>query len=131
LLIRRECLEAIGLLDESFVMYGEEMDWCYRLQRHGWEAWYSPAAEVVHVGGASANQVPVWKYLQLQRGKVRFFRKHYGHMSAISLVLLIRAASLLKVGALLVAWCASTFTGRTGGGISRWRIYLTAGTARL
>jgi GT2 family glycosyltransferase len=131
LLIRRDCLKVVGLLDEAFVMYGEEMDWCYRLQRHGWETWYSPDAEVVHFGGGSANQVPVWMYLQLQRGRVRFFRKHYGRVSAISLICLIRAASLLKIAAVLFAYCAARFTRRTGGGAMRWRSYLAACTAPL
>jgi GT2 family glycosyltransferase len=53
LVVRAETLRTVGLLDERFFMYFEETDWCRRLATAGWEGWYVPEAEVVHLGGRS------------------------------------------------------------------------------
>jgi len=53
LLVRPEALLEVGLLDERFFLFSEEVDWCYRFHRAGWQVLFTPAAEVVHVGGAS------------------------------------------------------------------------------
>ncbi|MSP11794.1 MAG: glycosyltransferase family 2 protein [Chloroflexi bacterium] len=101
-MIRRACIDQVGLLDESFIMYGEEVDWCYRIRQHGWEVIYQPDARIIHLGGQSALRVPAWKYLQLQRGKVLFFRKHYGPIATAILVNLIRATNLMKAGSFFI-----------------------------
>ncbi|HEX6104576.1 MAG TPA: glycosyltransferase family 2 protein, partial [Gemmatimonadales bacterium] len=56
LAIRRTAFDGTGGFDESFVMYFEEVDLCYRLRQAGWEIHFTPAAEVTHVGGASTSQ---------------------------------------------------------------------------
>ncbi len=53
LLVRRNALEEIGPLDESFFMYVEDLEWCWRARRKGWEIWFEPAAVVRHVGNVS------------------------------------------------------------------------------
>src|SRR5437762_5518039 len=58
LLVRRASADEIGLLDESFYMYFEETDWCYRAHQAGWECWYTPAATVVHCGAHSTSREP-------------------------------------------------------------------------
>jgi N-acetylglucosaminyl-diphospho-decaprenol L-rhamnosyltransferase len=76
LLLRREALDQVGLLDESYFMYAEEVDLCYRMDRAGWERWWVPQAQVVHLGGRSTQQVAETMYLQLYRSKVQFYRKY-------------------------------------------------------
>jgi GT2 family glycosyltransferase len=78
LLLRREALDQVGTLDESYFMYTEEVDLCYRLAAAGWELWYVPAAVVTHYGEASSGQVREEMYLQLYRSKVQFYRKFGG-----------------------------------------------------
>lgn len=56
LLIRRECLEGIGLLDETLFMYGEDMDFCYRAKGHGWKVYYVPTTTVLHHKGQSTSR---------------------------------------------------------------------------
>ena len=51
-LIRKDALPRVGLLDESFFMYGEDMDWCRRFWQCGWQVVFVPAAEAIHYGGA-------------------------------------------------------------------------------
>lgn len=55
LLARREAVEQAGPLDESFWMYGEDLEWSLRLRRQGWEVWFCPQAEVIHHGGQSSE----------------------------------------------------------------------------
>jgi len=53
-LIRREVIDAIGLLDERFFMYFEEVDYCYRATQAGWDIVFNPAITVIHLGGQSS-----------------------------------------------------------------------------
>lgn len=82
LMVRREVIEQVGLLDEGFFMYSEEMDWCYRIKQAGWRIVYLPAAEVMHHGGQSSKQVIAAQHIHFQRSKIRFFRKHHGAVQA-------------------------------------------------
>jgi GT2 family glycosyltransferase len=56
-LLRREAVDAVGRLDETLFMYGEDVEFCLRLRRAGWSVWFEPAAVVRHVGNASGTQV--------------------------------------------------------------------------
>jgi GT2 family glycosyltransferase len=94
LLVRREAADAVGLFDESFFMFSEEVDWCYRFRAAGWKVLFDPGAEVVHVGGASHGGR---MYRENLRGHLRFFAKHYGLAQAE------RARKLLLVGVRLRA----------------------------
>lgn len=76
LLARRTAIEEIGMLDEGFFMNSEEVDWCYRMCRQGWEVWYTPDSAVIHLGGASAKRSTAAQRLRNYRGKVLFLSKH-------------------------------------------------------
>lgn len=82
LLLRREALEAVGLLDDSYFMYTEEVDLCFRLAEAGWQSWWVPGARVVHHGEASSRQAAEEMYIQLYRSKVQFYRKYGGEKRA-------------------------------------------------
>lgn len=97
LLVRRACIEQVGLLDESIVMYGEEVDWCYRIKHANWKVLYTPEASIIHFGGQSSVNLPVRRYLQLQRGRVIFFRKHRNMLAVYMLILFIRLSNLIKI----------------------------------
>jgi GT2 family glycosyltransferase len=79
LLVRREAADAVGLFDESFFMFGEEVDWLTRFRRAGWSVLFTPEAEVVHVGGASHGGR---LFVENLRGHLRFFDKHRGRREA-------------------------------------------------
>lgn len=81
LIIRREVLNAVGLLDESYFMYTEEVDLCYRMQAAGWLLYWVPQSQVVHYGGQSTRQVAAEMFLHLYGSKIHFFRKHYGRFT--------------------------------------------------
>ncbi|MFN0074342.1 MAG: glycosyltransferase family 2 protein [Chloroflexota bacterium] len=78
MLISRAALEDVGLLDEGFFMYCEEVDWCMRARLRGWEIYHHPGAVVVHHGGKSTEQRGGAMYQQLHASRARFYEKHYG-----------------------------------------------------
>ncbi len=105
LLVRRACLDAVGLLDEGYAMYAEELDWCYRAWRSGWAIRFEPAAEVVHVGGASSTTQRYPLIVVQYRSLDRFCRLHYPpeRRAAIRAVTVgITAAKVLLLGLLVV-----------------------------
>lgn len=78
LMVRREALDQVGLLDEGYFMYSEELDWCFRAKRAGWKVVYLPQAKVVHHEGKSSEQNLVNRNIHFHDSKCRFFSKHYG-----------------------------------------------------
>jgi GT2 family glycosyltransferase len=78
-------------------MYAEEVDWCYAMKRAGWQVWYQPSAVIVHYGGASSRHRQTQREADLYRSRVRFFRKHYGDLSARALKLLLYALTAIKL----------------------------------
>jgi GT2 family glycosyltransferase len=82
LMLRRKALDQVGLLDQRYFMYTEEMDLCYRLLQHGWHLYWVPRAEVIHHGEASTRQFAQEMVVQLYRSKVQFHRKFGGNPRA-------------------------------------------------
>lgn len=78
LLVRREAMDRVGLLDERFFIYGEETDWCYRFKKAGYKVVYMPFAEIIHLGGESTKQVATRMMLLNKGSKLLFIRKHKG-----------------------------------------------------
>lgn len=93
-LIRRAVIDRIGLLDEAYFMYGEEQDWCFRAQAAGWEVWFDPEAEVTHLGGQSAVQVPYRMLAHRFVSSFRFLKQHQGAAAAMTARGLLAAAAL-------------------------------------
>lgn len=79
LLIRREVLDEVGLLDEGYFMLFEEVDWCHRVKQAGWEIWYTPSAQVVHHYGQSIKQVKAKMIVSSHSGLYRYWHKHHSH----------------------------------------------------
>ena len=79
LLVRRTAAGEVGLFDESFFMFSEEVDWMTRFRRAGWKVLFYPQAEVVHVGGATHGGR---LYVENLRGQLRFLDKHRGRHEA-------------------------------------------------
>jgi GT2 family glycosyltransferase len=80
LFARREAVDQVGGLDERIFMYFEDNDWCRRMRLAGWEVWYNPRAEIIHIGGASLNQNPRARAAYYE-SLAYFYRKHYGPLA--------------------------------------------------
>lgn len=77
LLVRPEAVAQVGLLDEDYFIYAEEVDWCMRLKRAGWEIWCVPAAQIVHHEGRSTRQFRDKMFVELWKARLILFRKNY------------------------------------------------------
>jgi len=77
MLVRAEAIRQVGVLDEGYFMYAEEMDWCRRMRAAGWSIYCAPAARVIHHEGQSARQFRDRMFVALWRSRFRFFSLYY------------------------------------------------------
>lgn len=100
-MLRKNALDKIGLLDEDFFMYGEDIDLSYRILKGGYQNWYIPS-RILHYKGESTHKSS-FRYVHVfYEAMLIFFRKHYGHMSLL-LSLPIKTAIYLKAATALIA----------------------------
>jgi len=119
MLVRRDWFERIGGFDESYWMYMEDLDLCWRFRENGWLTWYEPSVGAVHVKGASSGRFRTLKLnWAFHRGMIRFYHDHLSsdhnpiYNSAVYTGVLIKFA-----GSALRSWLArslGTLTGRNG-----------------
>jgi N-acetylglucosaminyl-diphospho-decaprenol L-rhamnosyltransferase len=76
MLLRREAIAQVGLFDEEFALYCEEIDWAARFKEAGWKNLCAPAAHIVHHEGKSTSQVRVESFVKLWTSRYRLHRKH-------------------------------------------------------
>lgn len=98
-LLRREALEAVGPLDEGYFIYCEEVDWCWRARRAGWEVYHVPQAVVVHYGGQSTRQAPEAMFVALYRSRLRLLERHYDPVRRAIARAIVRVGLLARVAA--------------------------------
>lgn len=101
LMARREVVEAIGGLDESFFLFGEELDWCLRAQQAGWQVWYAPVGRVLHFKGGSTRKGGWRARYAFAQAMWLFYRKHlagrYGPVMSAGVWLGITTYGVLTV----------------------------------
>ncbi|GAB4516327.1 MAG: glycosyltransferase family 2 protein [Anaerolineae bacterium] len=95
--VRREAILQVGLLDEAFWMYGEDLDWAKRIKDAGWEVWYNPAVTVLHVKEAASRKSRRARE-EFYRAMVIFYRKHYAATTPFWLHWLILGGIAIKGG---------------------------------
>jgi GT2 family glycosyltransferase len=88
--IRREAFETVGGFDETFFMYSEEIDLCYRLLAIGWQVHFAPVTTAVHPGGASTAQHQTEMAVQLLASTFKFYRKHYSGIRLVAMNMLLK-----------------------------------------
>jgi len=83
LLVRREAVEQVGLMDEDYFVYAEEADWCFRFWKHGWRCRFTPSAQIIHRDGGShsTKQISARMFVQQQKSLLIFHRKNRGWWS--------------------------------------------------
>jgi len=106
--LRRAALDQVGLLDEDYFMYGEDIDLSYRLTRGGWLNYYLPTVRILHYKGESTRRTSVNYVLVFYRAMVVFARKHFAPGRAGVFSALLNAAIWLRAGAALGQRLATT-----------------------
>ena len=93
MLIRREALDEVGLLDEDYFLFLEETDLCFRLHKAGWKVFYLPQVQVYHLQGESKAIDPGRAWIEYYRSLYIFFRKNRGYL----LYIILRALRVVKL----------------------------------
>ncbi len=78
MMVRREALDQVGMLDEDYFLFLEETDWCYRMKKAGWKTYHVPQAEVYHFQGKSAEAERKRAKVEYYRSRYHFFKKNFG-----------------------------------------------------
>jgi GT2 family glycosyltransferase len=97
MMVRREVIAMVGLLDETYWMYGEDLDWAFRIKQAGWKIMYNPAVTVLHVKRASSRQSRRAK-AAFSQAMIKFYRDHYRQTTPLWLHSLVMTGLLLKGG---------------------------------
>ncbi len=98
---KKECFLDLGGFDEMIFMYMEEIDLLYRARKKGMTVWYTPSAQIVHLGSASSNkQYPIY---QVFRGFLYLYKKHHGplKLAMVQSILRLKAHLVILIGKLL------------------------------
>ena len=104
LAVRREALRSVGLLDERFFLYSEEVEWFWRLRRAGWRVVYLPDAEVVHLEGGSSEPESAFRQVAFDTAKVQLYRRLHGPLAAELLRAFLLATYLVRLARESAKW---------------------------
>jgi GT2 family glycosyltransferase len=99
MLLRKAALDQVGLLDEDYFMYGEDIDLSYRLTQGGWQNWYFPGARIIHYKGESTKRTSVNYVFVFYRAMAIFAQKHFAPDRASLFTKLINGAIWLRASA--------------------------------
>lgn len=83
MIVRKEAVKQAGLLDENFFMYGEDLDWCYRIHQTGWKIMYLPQTQIVHYKGRSTREASFDSLKLFYSAMMVFVKKHFGRGASI------------------------------------------------
>lgn len=96
MLLRAEVIHQAGILDEAYFMYGEDLDWAYRIKSRGWKIIYYPATTVLHLKGESSKKRSYGALINFYQAMIVFYRKHYARQTFFLLNWLIYLGILGK-----------------------------------
>ncbi|MBD2864814.1 glycosyltransferase family 2 protein [Paenibacillus oceani] len=99
MMVRREVIDQVGMLDERFFMYFEDTDWCYRIQQAGWINYYYPMTQITHFKRGSSRGRPFRITYEFHRAMKMFYDKHYRKQYPFWVTLLMYAGITVKFGA--------------------------------
>ncbi|MBC7333927.1 MAG: glycosyltransferase family 2 protein [Actinobacteria bacterium] len=110
MLIRRKALDEIGLLDERYFMYAEDVDLCFRMWKNNWQVFYFPHASVLHYIGGSSKEKEFVSCFRMQKSIFYFFWKHYKNSFKIILIPFLAFVLSMRV---LISFIKSIFNIRS------------------
>lgn len=110
MLIRKSVLDKIGLLDETFFMYGEDIDLSYRITKAGYKNYYFPETQIIHYKGESTKRSSLNYVVIFYKAMAIFSNKHFSGSNAFWFNFLIHFAIVLKAGLAMISRFLKTFT---------------------
>lgn len=97
MLVRREAIDQVGVMDERFFMYFEETDWCYRVKQAGWKVMFTPCGKIIHLGGVSSKQIKHRVVNQWRKSMLLYYKKHKSLLAYVSAWVLITLFFLTRI----------------------------------
>jgi hypothetical protein len=119
MMVRRDAIKQVGLLDEDYFVFLEETDWCYRIKQAGWKIYHVPQAEVYHFQGKSAEAERKRAKVEYFRSRYHFFKKNRGSVQWLFLLSGLTTKLVFEVLMMTAASLVSFFA------VKRWRIKLS------
>jgi len=104
---RREVFEKVGYLDEDFFMYGEDLDWFYRMKSEGFKIYYVPTTKIIHYKGESTRAAGYDAIKMFYKAQIQFVKKHFGPSKSFLTVILLYIGIVLRAS---VSYAAKTST---------------------
>lgn len=89
ILVKMEAIKKVGLMDERYTMYCDEVDWCYRMKKKGFKIFYFNEAVICHYGGESSKDKLSFLKKKLDKSRILFFKIHYGKIKGLIAFLII------------------------------------------
>lgn len=112
MMVRRDVITEIGGLDERLFIYGEELDWCYRMKQAGWTVHFIPSAEVIHLGGLAMDAAADRRTQLLMKGQVHFHREHSSPRTAAAFNAVLALTAVVRLVAICLVWAAEIVSRR-------------------
>ena len=109
MMVRNEVINKIGMLDEEFFMYGEDLDWCYRIKEVGYKVMYYPEAKIIHYKGQSSKKKRVKTIYEFHRAMYLFYNKHFYKKYNFFITLLVYIGIGIK---LVLSYIANLLKGK-------------------
>jgi GT2 family glycosyltransferase len=121
-MLRSDALKDVGPLDESFFMYGEDVDWCKRCWRAGWKVVFFPGAKAIHHRGTSSATQPVWSAVAQQRSVLHYWSKYHGVFGLLGIQSILFCRHVLRY----LFGVASRFLGPSKSAQSDVRVHVSS-----
>jgi GT2 family glycosyltransferase/lipopolysaccharide/colanic/teichoic acid biosynthesis glycosyltransferase len=107
MMLRREVYERVGGLDEEYFMYGEDLDWCYRIQKAGWKIYYVPTTKIIHYHGESTKRSNIDELRTFYQAMHLFVKKHLS--ASLWTTVLLRLGIMIRAGIAFLGKTAKSF----------------------
>ncbi len=92
MLVKREALEDVGLMDENYFLHCEDLDWFMQFRKKGWDILFVPGVEIIHHKGQCSKDIPIRVEWYKHAGMTRFYQKHFRHQYSLPLMILVKMA---------------------------------------
>ena len=97
LMIPKKVIDEVGLLDPQIFMYGEEIEWCYRIKKAGYKIYFSPITKIIHIGRGSHQKIPTKAFIGEYEGLMYFYKKYKSRFALQILKLLLKIGALVRI----------------------------------
>jgi len=120
MLVRRRAIEDVGLMDESYFMYSEETDWCWRFGCKGWKTMYTPEASIVHFRDGSTSQCVADMHVLHRKSWLLFLEKKSGKAARRTANAMFAIAAMMRLAVVALGWLRGGAS--RAAAVQRWRL---------